>query len=186
MNYQPAAVASAAADLLIGVGEDPGREGLQETPWRVARSLEEIFGGLEQQPATHLEKTFRVNSDELVIVKDIPFYSMCEHHLLPFFGDVHVAYRPRGGRITGLSKLARCVDGFARRPQVQERLTEQVADAVESVLDPMGVAVIAEARHMCMEMRGVGKRGAVTITSTFRGELSEPAAKQEVLSLVRR
>ncbi len=185
MSYQSVGVESATADLLVAIGDDPTREGLQETPRRVARSLEEIFGGLGQQPATHLEKTFTVNSDELVIVKDIPFYSMCEHHLLPFLGDVHIAYLPRGGKITGLSKLARCVDGFARRPQVQERLTEQVADAIESVLDPLGVAVIIEARHMCMEMRGVSKRGTLTITSTFRGELLEPAAKQEVLTLVR-
>ncbi len=185
MSYRADAVAQAAAGLLEAVGDDPSREGLQETPDRVARSLQEIFRGLEVDPAQHLLKTFTVNSEELVIVKDIPFYSMCEHHLLPFFGDVHVAYLPRAGCITGLSKLARCVDGFARRPQVQERVTEQVADAVEAVLNPLGVAVIVEARHLCMEMRGVSKRGALTITSTFRGDLAKAAAKQEVLALIR-
>ncbi|WRS30402.1 GTP cyclohydrolase I FolE [Actinomycetaceae bacterium MB13-C1-2] len=185
MSYDASAVRSATGEILSAIGEDPMREGLVETPDRVARSFAEIFSGLHEDPSEHLKKTFHVDTDELVILKDITFYSMCEHHLLPFFGRVHVAYLPANGRITGLSKLARCVDGYARRPQVQERLTGQIASAIESTLTPLGVGVIVEAEHMCMTMRGVHKEHPVTMTSTFRGTLAESARKQEVLSLVR-
>ncbi len=185
MSYNPDQVRLATEQLLTAIGEDPGREGLLETPDRVARSYAEVFGGLQEDPRRHLEKTFDVDTDELVLVKDIEFYSMCEHHLLPFFGRVHVAYLPAGGKITGLSKLARCVDGYARRPQVQERLTGQIADAIQSVLEPGGVAVVVEAEHLCMAMRGVRKDSAVTVTSAFRGVLSQGDRRQEVLSLIR-
>lgn len=185
MSYDADIVRSATANLLVGLGDDPTREGLLETPDRVARSYAEIFGGLQEDPSEHLRKTFHVDTDELVIVKDIAFYSMCEHHLLPFFGKVHIAYLPEQGRITGLSKLARCVDGYAHRPQVQERLTGQIATAIESVLEPLGVGVMVEAEHMCMTMRGVRKRHSVTMTTSFSGDLAEPAAKQEVITLFR-
>lgn len=184
MSYDADAVRSATSKVLSAIGDDPARDGLIETPDRVARSLAEIFGGLNEDPSEHLKKTFHVDTDELVIVKDIAFYSMCEHHLLPFFGRVHVAYLPAGGRITGLSKLARCVDGYARRPQVQERLTGQIASAIDATLAPLGVGVIVEAEHMCMTMRGVHKERSITMTTTFRGVLAEPARKQEVLALI--
>ncbi len=186
MTVNKLAVEDAAIQLLLAIGDDPARPGLVDTPQRVSRSFAEIFSGLDEDPAQHLHKIFHVDSDELVMVKDIPFYSMCEHHLLPFFGNVHVAYLPKGGRITGLSKLARTVDGFARRPQVQERLTAQVADAVENVLEPYGVAVVVEAEHLCMQMRGVQKRGATAVTSTFRGQLAKKSGRQEVLDLIGR
>ena len=182
--YDAALVQHAVRQLLAAIGEDPAREGLEETPQRVARSFAEIFAGLEEDPASHLDKTFKVGTDDLVLVKDIEFYSMCEHHLLPFFGRISVAYLPRGGRVTGLSKLARCVEGYARRPQVQERLTHQVAQALEEKLRPLGVAVIAEAEHMCMTMRGVRKSGSKTVTVAFLGELAEGDARREVLSLL--
>lgn len=181
--YDAAGVAKATRDLLIAMGEDPNREGLQETPERVARSYAEIFGGLGTDPKAHLQKTFDVGTDDLVVVKDIEFTSMCEHHLLPFRGVVHVAYLPEGGKVTGLSKLARSVDGYARRPQVQERLTGQIADALEEVLDARGVAVMVKAEHMCMTIRGVKKSGALTVTASFRGELEGPDARRDVLEL---
>ena len=182
--YDPALVQHATRQLLAAIGEDPSRNGLQETPQRVARSYAEIFGGLNEDPAEHLQKTFEVETDGLVVVKDIEFYSMCEHHLLPFFGTVGVAYLPSGGQVTGLSKLARCVDGFARRPQVQERLTMQIAEAVQSALAPSGAAVAVKAEHMCMTMRGVRKSGSQTATAHFTGVLDEPANRNEVLALL--
>ena len=182
--YDPALVQHATRQLLAAIGEDPSRNGLQETPQRVARSYAEIFGGLNEDPAAHLQKTFEVDTDGLVVVKDIEFYSMCEHHLLPYFGTVGVAYLPSGGQVTGLSKLARCVDGFARRPQVQERLTMQIAEAVQSALTPSGAAVVVKAEHMCMTMRGVRKSGSQTVTAHFTGVLDEPANRNEVLALL--
>ena len=163
-------IEAAIRELLIGIGEDPDREGLLETPNRVARACAEVFGGLHEDPSTHLLKQFHeAENEEMIIVKDIPFSSMCEHHLLPFTGKAHVAYIPKKGRITGLSKIARCVEGFARRPQVQERLTRQVADAVVEALEPRGVLVVIEAEHSCMTLRGIKKPGSVTVTSAVRG-----------------
>lgn len=176
----------AACDLLRAIGENPHRQGLAETPRRVAEAYAEMMRGMREDPAEHLRTTFDVQADEMVMVKDIEFYSMCEHHLLPFFGRAHVAYLPRDGKITGLSKLARCVDGYARRPQVQERLTHQVADALERVLAPRGVAVIVEANHMCMSMRGVSQGSSTTMTSTFRGELQQEARRHELMSLIKK
>ena len=174
--------------ILEGVCEDPEREGLLKTPERVARMYEECFAGLYEDPAVHFETTFDEHHEELVIVRDIPFYSMCEHHLAPFFGKAHVAYVPaKTGRICGISKLARLVDVYARRPQVQERLTSQVADTLVEQLNPQGVIVIMEAEHLCMSMRGVKKPGSKTTTSAVRGifESSERAAtRAEALSLL--
>ena len=174
--------------ILEGVGEDPEREGLLKTPERVARMYEECFAGLYEDPAVHFETTFDEHHEELVIVRDIPFYSMCEHHLAPFFGKAHVAYVPaKTGRICGISKLARLVDVYARRPQVQERLTSQVADTLVEQLNPQGVIVIMEAEHLCMSMRGVKKPGSKTTTSAVPGifESSERAAtRAEALSLL--
>ncbi len=172
--------------ILEGVGEDPNREGLLETPARVARMYEEVLGGLEEDPARHFEVTFDEGHEEIVLVGDIPFYSMCEHHLAPFFGKAHVAYVPGAdGRICGISKLARLVDGFAKRPQVQERLTGQVADTLMEALHPAGVIVVLEAEHMCMSMRGVKKPGSKTTTRAVRGCFeTDPAARAEALSLI--
>lgn len=172
--------------ILEAIGEDPDREGLKETPARVARMYEEIFVGLGENPADHLEKYFNVAHEEMVLVRDIPVYSVCEHHLLPFFGVAHVAYIPRTGSITGLSKLARVVEGFARRPQLQERLTGQVADAIMERLHPRGVLVVIEAEHMCMTMRGVKKPGAKTVTSAVRGIFQQnPATRAEAFALIK-
>ncbi len=163
-------VEAAVREILIAIGEDPDRNGLIETPARVARMYSEITSGLREDPEMHLAKVFDVDHDEMIMVRDIPIYSICEHHLLPFFGKAHVAYIPHtGGKITGLSKVARLVDGYARRPQVQERLTREIADAVESALDPAGVFVVVEAEHMCMSMRGVEKPGSSTVTSAVKG-----------------
>lgn len=172
--------------ILEGIGEDPDREGLQKTPARVARMYEECCAGLYEDPAVHFETTFDEHHEELVIVQDIPFYSLCEHHLAPFFGKAHVAYIPASdGRICGISKLARLVDVFARRPQVQERLTSQVADTLVKELHPQGVLVVMEAEHLCMSMRGVKKAGAKTTTSATRGVFRKNAAtKAEALSLL--
>ncbi len=174
--------------ILEGVGEDPAREGLLETPARVARMYEEIFAGMEEDPAKHFETMFDEHCEEMVLVRDIPFYSMCEHHLVPFFGKAHVAYIPASdGRVCGLSKLARLVDAFARRPQVQERLTKQVADTLVEKLNPQGVIVVIEAEHMCMSMRGVKKPGSQTITSAVRGVFEKNlATRSEALSLILR
>ena len=176
---------AAVRELLLSVGEDPDREGLQETPGRVARAYQEIFRGLAQEPADVLTTTFELGHDELVLVRDIEVYSTCEHHLLPFHGVAHVGYIPgMHGRVTGLSKLARLVDVYARRPQLQERRTTQIADALESGLDPRGVLVVIECEHLCMSMRGVRKPGSRTITSAVRGQLRVPATRAEAMSLV--
>ncbi len=177
---------AAVRELLLAIGEDPDREGLLETPARVARSYAELVAGLDQDPAEVLNATFDVGHDELVLVKDIEMWSMCEHHLVPFFGVAHIGYIPAAeGNVTGLSKLARLVDVFARRPQVQERLTTQIADALIEVLNPRGVIVVIEAEHLCMTMRGVRKGGAKTITSAVRGQLREVATRNEAMNLIR-
>ncbi|CAN5310837.1 GTP cyclohydrolase I FolE [soil metagenome] len=185
MAFDEARAEAAIRELLIAVGEDPDREGLRETPARVARSYHEILAGLEQDPIDVLSKTFDVGHDELVLVKNIELWSLCEHHLVPFTGVAHVGYIPEeDGRVTGLSKLARLVDVYARRPQVQERLTTQIADALTSVLKPRGVIVVVEAEHLCMTMRGVRKAGARTITSAVRGQLRDPATRAEAMGLI--
>ena len=171
--------------LLEGIGEDPTREGLLETPARVARMYGEIAGGMDQSAEEHLSKTFAVASNDLVIERDITFYSLCEHHLLPFIGKCHIAYIPRDGKIIGLSKFARIVDCFARRPQVQERLTAQIADFIEENLNPRGVAVFIEAEHLCMTMRGARAAGALTQTSALRGCMrTEAKTRNEVMLLL--
>lgn len=171
--------------ILEAVGEDPDREGLVDTPRRVADMYEEIFAGLGSDPASHLQVLFSENHDELILVRDIPFYSLCEHHLVPFFGRAHIAYIPEGGRVTGLSKLARTVEVFARRPQMQERLTSQIADAIMEHLKPKGVGVVIEAEHLCMSMRGVAKPGAETVTSAVRGILrTDEKTRNECFSLI--
>jgi GTP cyclohydrolase I len=177
---------AAVRELLIAIGDDPDRDGLRATPARVARSYVEIFAGLHTDPDEVLETTFDENHDELVLVKDIPLYSTCEHHLVPWHGRAAVGYIPgEDGRITGLSKLARVVDLYARRPQVQERLTSQVADAVLKRLSPRGVIVVVEAEHLCMAMRGVRKPGSVTMTSAVRGVFKDdPRTRAEALGLI--
>lgn len=172
--------------ILEAVGEDPDREGLRETPRRVADMYEEIFAGLHEDPGEPLRVVFKEAHDEMIIVRDIPFYSMCEHHLLPFFGTAHVAYIPRDGRITGLSKLARVVDLAAKRPQVQERLTSQVADLLMERLGAQGVLVVMEAEHLCMSMRGIKKPGARTVTSAVRGAFESPTTRMEAMHLINR
>ncbi|MCX4411115.1 GTP cyclohydrolase I FolE [Streptomyces sp. NPDC059837] len=175
----------AVRELLIAVGEDPDREGLRETPGRVARAYREIFAGLWQKPEDVLTTTFDLGHDEMVLVKDIEVLSSCEHHLVPFVGVAHVGYIPStDGKITGLSKLARLVDVYARRPQVQERLTTQIADSLMKILEPRGVIVVVECEHMCMSMRGVRKPGAKTITSAVRGQLRDSATRNEAMSLI--
>ncbi|MEU1667304.1 GTP cyclohydrolase I FolE [Streptomyces sparsogenes] len=175
----------AIRELLIAVGEDPDREGLRETPTRVARAYREIFAGLWQKPEEVLTTTFDLGHDEMVLVKDIEVMSSCEHHLVPFVGVAHVGYIPSSdGKITGLSKLARLVDVYARRPQVQERLTTQIADSLMRILEPRGVIVVVECEHMCMTMRGVRKPGAKTLTSAVRGQLHDPATRAEAMSLI--
>ncbi|MFJ8974439.1 MULTISPECIES: GTP cyclohydrolase I FolE [Streptomyces] len=176
---------AAVRELLIAVGEDPDREGLRETPGRVARAYKEIFAGLYQQPEDVLTTTFDLGHDEMVLVKDIEVFSTCEHHLVPFRGVAHVGYIPAStGKITGLSKLARLVDVYARRPQVQERLTTQIAESLMSILEPRGVIVVVECEHMCMSMRGIRKPGAKTLTSAVRGQLRDPATRAEAMSLI--
>lgn len=176
---------AAVRELLIAVGEDPDREGLRETPGRVARAYKEILAGLRQEPEDVLTTVFDLGHDELVLVKDIEIVSLCEHHLLPFHGVAHVGYIPsENGKITGLSKLARLVDVFARRPQVQERLTTQIADSLMQILDARGAIVVVEAEHMCMSVRGIRKPGAKTITSAVRGQLRDPATRNEAMSLI--
>ncbi|MBA4503794.1 GTP cyclohydrolase I FolE [Corynebacterium sanguinis] len=179
---------AAVRELLIAVGEDPDREGLAETPARVARAYGEVFAGLHSEPTDVLEKTFAENHQELVLVRDIPIYSTCEHHLVPFFGTAHIGYIPGpDGKVTGLSKLARLADLYAKRPQVQERLTGQIADALVDKLDAQAVIVVIECEHLCMAMRGIRKPGAVTTTSAVRGGFQHNAASRaEVLSLIRR
>jgi len=181
-----ARAAAAVRELLIAIGEDPDRDGLRVTPARVARSYQEVFAGLHVDPDDVLQTTFDENHDELVLVKDIALYSICEHHLVPWHGTAAVGYIPgEDGRITGLSKLARVVDLYARRPQVQERLTSQVADAVMRRLEPRGVIVVVQAEHLCMAMRGVRKPGTSTMTSAVRGIFKEdPRTRAEALSLI--
>lgn len=185
MTIDHARAEAAIRELLIAVGEDPDRDGLRDTPARVARSYEELLAGMGQDPQEILAATFDVGHDELVLVKDIELWSMCEHHLVPFTGLAHVGYIPgEGGHVTGLSKLARLVDCFGRRPQVQERLTTQIADALIESLKPRGVIVVIEAEHLCMAMRGVRKGGASTITSAVRGQLRDPATRAEAMGLI--
>jgi len=180
-------VEAAVTEILIAIGEDAGRDGLLNTPHRVAAMYEELFSGLHDDPARHLEVTFAAEHDEMVMVRDIPFASLCEHHMVPFLGRAHVAYIPaEDGRITGLSKLARLVDGYARRLQVQERMTTEIADAIDKVLTPRGVLVVIEAEHMCMSMRGVKKPGTTTVTSSVRGLFrSDVATRAEAMQFIR-
>jgi GTP cyclohydrolase IA len=183
--FDHARAEAAVRELLIAVGEDPDREGLRDTPARVARSYAELFAGLRQTPDEVLATTFDLGHDEMVLVKDIELYSTCEHHLVPFHGVAHVGYIPsHDGRITGLSKLARLVDVYAKRPQVQERLTTQIADALVRILEPRGVIVVIECEHLCMSMRGIRKPGAKTTTSAVRGQLRDPATRAEAMSLI--
>jgi len=179
-------IEAAIREFLIGIGEDPDREGLEGTPGRVARACEEIFGGMQEDPSFHLLRQFNEpGNEDMVILKDIPFASMCEHHLLPFTGRAHICYLPSEGKLTGLSKLARCVSGYARRPQLQERLTNQIADAIEERLHARGVLVVLEAEHTCMCMRGIRAAGSVTVTSAVRGFLkSDLKAREEALNLI--
>ena len=179
--------AAAVRELLYAMGEDPDRDGLRDTPARVARTYAEMFAGLHASADDVLSPQFELSHDEMVLVKDIEVWSMCEHHLVPFTGSAHVGYIPgTDGRITGLSKLVRLVDVFARRPQVQERLTTQVADSLMRLLEPRGVLVVVEAEHLCMTMRGVRKPGAKTVTSAVRGQLRDPATRAEAMSLILR
>lgn len=186
-QFDQARAEAAVRELLIAVGEDPDREGLKETPARVARAYQEVFSGLHVDPTEVLSKTFSEDHRELVLVRDIPIYSTCEHHLVPFFGKAHIGYIPgKDGKVTGLSKLARLVDLYAKRPQVQERLTSQVADALVEKLGAHAVIVVIECEHLCMAMRGIRKPGAVTTTSAVRGGFQTSAASRaEVLSLIR-
>ncbi|MDY5584679.1 MAG: GTP cyclohydrolase I FolE [Arcanobacterium sp.] len=184
-DYDEAGVRQAIYDFLVAVGEDPEREGLRETPDRVARAYREIFSGLHTEPAEVLKTTFDIGHNELIIVRDIPMYSTCEHHLLPFHGYAHVGYIPGvDGKVTGLSKLARLVEACARRPQIQERITSEIADALTDALGARGVIVVVEAEHMCMSMRGVKKPGSRTVTSAVRGSLRESASRSEAMSLI--
>ena len=183
--YDQAGVERAIRDLLVAIGEDPERDGLRDTPARVARAYAEMFGGLHMTADEVLTTTFDAGHDEMVIVRDIEMYSTCEHHLVPFHGVAHIGYIPNdSGRITGLSKLARLVDVYARRPQVQERLTSQIADAIVRVLEPRGAIVVIEAEHLCMSMRGVRKPGSKTTTSAVRGALHQQATRAEAMSLI--
>ena len=183
--FDAARVEAAVRELLIGIGENPDREGLAQTPARVAKSFAEIFGGLHQTARDVLTTTFSLGHDELVVVRDIPIYSTCEHHLLPFHGVGHVGYIPgEDGKITGLSKIARLVDMYSRRPQVQERLTTQIADAMTDILGARGVIVVIECEHLCMSMRGIRKPGSTTLTSVVRGQLRDPATRIEAMSLI--
>jgi GTP cyclohydrolase IA len=187
MSVDTARIERAVTELLVAVGEDPNRDGLVRTPGRVARMYEELFAGFGEDPGDHLEVTFAAEHDEMVMVRDIPFASLCEHHLVPFIGRAHVAYIPGDdGRITGLSKLARLVDVYARRLQVQERMTTEIADAVEKALGPKGVLVVVDAEHLCMSMRGVKKSGTSTVTSAVRGLFrTEASTRMEAMQFVR-
>ncbi|NJP38180.1 GTP cyclohydrolase I FolE [Alkalicoccus luteus] len=181
-----AKIEQAVTLILEAIGEDPDREGLEDTPKRVARMYEEVFQGLHQDPKEHFKTVFGEDHEELVLVKDIPFYSMCEHHLVPFFGKAHIGYLPQGGQVTGLSKLARAVEAVTKRPQLQERITSTIADSMVATLNPRGVIVIVEAEHMCMTMRGVKKPGSMTVTSAVRGAFrDDAAARSEVMALIK-
>ena len=178
-------IAAAVREILLAVGEDPDRNGLRDTPARVARSYAEVFAGLHEDPAELLATSFDIGHSEMVLVRDVPFYSTCEHHLVPFHGVAHVGYIPGPeGKVTGLSKLARLVDLYARRPQVQERLTTQVVEALVAHLHPAGAIVVVECEHLCMSMRGVRKPGARTVTSAVRGQLRDPATRAEAMNLI--
>jgi GTP cyclohydrolase IA len=186
LHIDNARAEAAMRELLLAVGENPDRDGLLDTPARVARMWGEVLSGYAEDPADHLGKTFDIEHDEMVLVRDIPFTSLCEHHMLPFHGHAHVAYLPgTTGRFTGLSKIARLVDGYAKRLQVQERLTSQIADAMVDRLDPVGVLVVLEAEHSCMSMRGIKKAGSKTVTTAVRGIYrTDPAARSEVMAFV--
>ena len=178
-------IEAAVKEILIAIGEDPDREGLVETPARVARMYEEIFSGLADDPSRHLKLFNESGNEEMVVVRDIPLYSMCEHHLIPFMGKAHIAYIPSEGKVIGLSKLARIVESFAKRPQLQERLTAQIADFLDENLKPMGVAVVVEAEHLCMTMRGARASGAQTRTSALRGTMrSDSKTRAEAMQLL--
>jgi len=184
-SFDQQKIENAIREIIIAIGEDPDRDGLQDTPARVARAYREMFSGLYQRPEEVLATTFDLNHNELVIVKNIDIFSVCEHHLLPFVGKASVGYIPNNnGQITGLSKLARLIDVYAKRPQVQERLTSQVADALMRILKPQGVIVVIECEHFCMSMRGVTKPGSKTTTSVVRGNLQDPALRHEALTLI--
>ena len=179
-------IENAVREILSAIGEDPDREGLQETPKRVANMYAEIFAGMEDDPKRHLKIFNESNNDEMVVVRDIPMYSMCEHNLLPFVGKAHIAYIPSDGKVIGLSKLARIVDSFSKKPQLQERLTSQIADFLEENLSPKGIAVVIEAEHLCMTMRGARAAGAKTQTSALRGIMRKDArTRAEAMSLLR-
>ena len=186
MKIDEPRIAKAVREILEAIGEDPNRDGLIETPQRVARLYSEICSGLTEDPKEHIDKSFAVDHDEIIIVRDVPFYSICEHHLLPFFGKAHLGYLPQpGSKITGLSKLARLVDGYSRRPQVQERLTMQVASAIQTRLDSLGAIVVLEAEHLCMSMRGIKKPGTTTLTSSVCGIFREDASSRaEAMDLI--
>lgn len=185
-NVDKEKIKRAVRDILEAIGEDPDREGLLDTPDRVARMYEEIYSGIHQDPRDHLKVIFKDEEhEELVLVRDVPFYSCCEHHLVPFFGKAHIAYLPKEGRLTGLSKLARVIETLAKRPQLQERITKYAADIIMKELNPYGVIVVVEAEHMCMTMRGVKKPGSKTITSAVRGIFEKDiAARAEAMSLI--
>lgn len=184
INYQQ--IEHAVRLIIEAIGEDPNREGLLDTPKRVAKMYAEVFSGLNEDPKEQFKTIFGEDHEELVLVKDIPFYSMCEHHLVPFYGKAHVAYIPRDGKVTGLSKLARAVESVAKRPQLQERITSTIANAILETLEPYGVMVVVEAEHMCMTMRGVKKPGSKTVTSAVRGIFEKDvAARAEVLALIK-
>ncbi len=183
---EQAKIKEAVLMILEAIGEDPEREGLKDTPDRVARMYAEIFSGLAEDAGVYLECVFTEEHEEMIVVKDIPFYSTCEHHLVPFIGKAHVAYIPAGGKVTGLSKLARVVESIARRPQLQERLTREIADVIMKKLNPQGVAVVVEAEHLCMSMRGIKKPGSKTVTSAVRGLFRKSAkTRAEFLSLIK-
>ena len=183
-DFDKPRIEAAVREILLAIGEDPDREGLQRTPHRIAEAYEELFAGLQEDPKRHLQATFDEGHKEMVVLRDIPFASLCEHHLLPFTGIAHIGYIPRG-RIVGLSKLARLVEGYARRPQVQERLTSEVADALMEELNPVGAACVIEAVHTCMTIRGAKKHGSVMVTSALRGIFQEnPASRTEILALM--
>jgi GTP cyclohydrolase IA len=185
-NVNQAQIEQAVRLIIEAIGEDPNREGLLDTPKRVARMYAEVFAGLEEDPKEYFKTVFGEDHEELVLVKDIPFYSMCEHHLVPFYGHAHVAYIPKDGRVTGLSKLARAVEAVAKRPQLQERITSTIADSIIESLEPHGAMVVVEAEHMCMTMRGVKKPGSKTITSAVRGIFAtDSRSRAEVLSLIK-
>jgi len=179
-------IEKAVKEILIAIGDDPKRPGIQETPRRVAKMYTDLFSGLEKDPGKEIKIFHNEDHEEMIMVKDIPFYSMCEHHLVPFIGKAHVAYVPTKGRVTGLSKLVRVIEGFARRPQVQERLTSEIADTLMKRLSPKGVLVVIEAEHLCMSMRGVKKPGSITVTSAVRGVFAKnEKTRSEALALIK-